>query len=147
MHHFYSISKKGRSMHVFGQKCILIGLLCSSLGAWAQTVVLPNDLKVLPEAKESATLPVNETLSTATTATPTIVAPAQWTYPPLAPGRCYRQLTAPQRMCVSALVLMMTLPGIALFYGGMVRKKNVINAMASAIPRLLVSGIMLHPNP
>ena len=113
-------------MHVFGQKCILIGLLCSSLGAWAQTVVLPNDLKVLPEAKESATLPVNETLSTATTATPTIVAPASvGPTPPLA-------LTRPSMVSIdsingadtawmmtsTALVLMMTLPGIALFYGG-----------------------------
>ncbi|MDB5422280.1 MAG: ammonia channel protein, partial [Brevundimonas sp.] len=26
----------------------------------------------------------------------------------------------------TALVLMMTLPGLALFYGGMVRKKNIV---------------------
>ena len=128
-------------MHVFGQKWILIGLLCSSLGAWAQTVVLPSDLKVLPEVKESVTLPVNETFSTVTTATSTIVAPASvGPTPPL-------ELTRPSMVSIdsingadtawmmtsTALVLMMTLPGIALFYGGMVRKKNVINAMASAV--------------
>jgi ammonium transporter, Amt family len=33
----------------------------------------------------------------------------------------------------TALVLLMTLPGIALFYGGMVRKKNVINTMAAVV--------------
>jgi Amt family ammonium transporter len=33
----------------------------------------------------------------------------------------------------TALVMLMTLPGIALFYGGMVRKKNVINTMASVV--------------
>jgi Amt family ammonium transporter len=33
----------------------------------------------------------------------------------------------------TALVLFMTLPGIALFYGGMVRRKNVINTMASVV--------------
>ncbi len=33
----------------------------------------------------------------------------------------------------TALVLLMTLPGIALFYGGMVRKKNVINTMACVV--------------
>ena len=33
-------------------------------------------------------------------------------------------------MTSTALVLLMTLPGIALFYGGMVRKKSVINAAA-----------------
>jgi Amt family ammonium transporter len=31
----------------------------------------------------------------------------------------------------TALVLLMTLPGIALFYGGMIRRKNVINTLAS----------------
>ena len=36
-------------------------------------------------------------------------------------------------MTSTALVLLMTLPGIALFYGGMVRRKNVINTMASVV--------------
>ena len=36
-------------------------------------------------------------------------------------------------MTSTALVLLMTLPGIALFYGGMVRKKNVLNTMASIV--------------
>ena len=36
-------------------------------------------------------------------------------------------------MTSTALVLMMTLPGIALFYGGMVRKKSVINTMATVV--------------
>lgn len=36
-------------------------------------------------------------------------------------------------MTSSALVLLMTLPGIALFYAGMVRKKNVLNTMASVV--------------
>lgn len=34
-------------------------------------------------------------------------------------------------MTATALVLLMTLPGLALFYGGMVRRKSVINTMAS----------------
>lgn len=36
-------------------------------------------------------------------------------------------------MTASALVLLMTLPGIALFYSGMVRKKSVINTMANTV--------------
>lgn len=36
-------------------------------------------------------------------------------------------------MTSTALVLLMTLPGIALFYGGMVRKKSVINTLASVV--------------
>lgn len=33
----------------------------------------------------------------------------------------------------TALVLLMTLPGIALFYGGMVRRKNFINTSANIV--------------
>nr|WP_240980265.1 ammonium transporter [Ramlibacter agri] len=36
-------------------------------------------------------------------------------------------------IAATALVLLMTLPGIALFYGGMVRRKSVINTMASVM--------------
>jgi Amt family ammonium transporter len=36
-------------------------------------------------------------------------------------------------MTSTALVLLMSLPGIALFYGGMVRKKSVLNTMASVV--------------
>ena len=33
----------------------------------------------------------------------------------------------------TALVLMMTIPGLALFYAGMVRKKNVLATMAQSV--------------
>ena len=33
----------------------------------------------------------------------------------------------------TALVLMMTLPGLALFYSGMVRKKNILATMAQSL--------------
>ena len=36
-------------------------------------------------------------------------------------------------MTSTALVLLMTLPGVALFYAGMVRRKNVLNTMASVV--------------
>jgi Amt family ammonium transporter len=36
-------------------------------------------------------------------------------------------------MTSTALVLLMTLPGIALFYAGMVRKQNVLNTMACVV--------------
>src|SRR5207253_1531771 len=36
-------------------------------------------------------------------------------------------------MVCAALVLFMTLPGLALFYGGLVRKKNVLSVLAQCI--------------
>src|SRR5688572_3264310 len=36
-------------------------------------------------------------------------------------------------MTSAALVLFMTLPGLALFYGGLVRRKNVLSVMAQCL--------------
>ena len=38
-------------------------------------------------------------------------------------------------IAATGLVLMMTIPGLALFYAGMVRKKNVLATMAQSLPR------------
>ena len=40
-------------------------------------------------------------------------------------------------LTATALVLMMTIPGLALFYGGMVRKKNVLATSDAGLFRLL----------
>ncbi|WP_066269384.1 ammonium transporter [Hydrogenophaga palleronii] len=45
-------------------------------------------------------------------------------------------------MVSTALVLLMTLPGIALFYGGMVRRLNVINTMASVVGIAAVVSVL-----
>jgi Amt family ammonium transporter len=42
----------------------------------------------------------------------------------------------------SALVLMMTIPGLALFYGGMVRKKNVLATMAQSFGATCVITVL-----
>ncbi|WP_126423884.1 ammonium transporter [Asticcacaulis excentricus] len=44
----------------------------------------------------------------------------------------------------TALVLMMTLPGLALFYGGMVRKKNVIATVTQSVAVSCVAGILWY---
>ena len=42
----------------------------------------------------------------------------------------------------TALVLMMTLPGLALFYAGMVRRKNVLGAMAQSAAAVAIVSIL-----
>ena len=42
----------------------------------------------------------------------------------------------------TALVLMMTLPGLALFYSGMVRKKNVLATMAQSLAAVALISIL-----
>ncbi len=90
-----------------------------------------------PEAAPAALQPA------ATLAAPAAAAPATPSAAPAAPAPITRPaLVAADRingadtawlMTSTALVLLMTLPGIALFYGGMVRRKSVINTMASVV--------------
>lgn len=75
-------------------------------------VILANSAR----AQEAGSPPVS---TTAETSTPTAV--------PLDTGNVAWMLTS------SALVLMMTAPGLALFYGGLVRKKNILSVMMQCI--------------
>src|ERR1700754_2644455 len=45
-------------------------------------------------------------------------------------------------MVATALVLMMTIPGLALFYSGMVRKKNVLATMAQSLATVAIISIL-----
>ncbi|ESQ81176.1 ammonium transporter [Asticcacaulis sp. YBE204] len=42
----------------------------------------------------------------------------------------------------TALVLLMTLPGLALFYGGMVRKKNVLSVLAQSVAAAVIVSVL-----
>jgi Amt family ammonium transporter len=45
-------------------------------------------------------------------------------------------------LAASALVLMMTLPGLALFYGGLVRAKNTLNVLVQCFAAAAVIGVL-----
>src|SRR6201992_3976091 len=45
-------------------------------------------------------------------------------------------------LTATALVLMMTIPGLALFYAGMVRKKNVLATMAQSLAAVAFISIL-----
>jgi Amt family ammonium transporter len=45
-------------------------------------------------------------------------------------------------ICATALVLMMSIPGLALFYSGMVRKKNVLATMAQTLAAVGLGSIL-----
>ena len=51
----------------------------------------------------------------------------------LAPQASLNAADTAWMMTSTALVLLMTLPGIALFYAGMVRRKNVLATMAGVV--------------
>lgn len=69
-------------------------------------------------------------------------APAPLTRPGLVPSSGLNGADTAWLLTATALVLLMTLPGIALFYGGMVRKKSVINTMACVVATACVVSLV-----
>jgi ammonium transporter, Amt family len=123
-----------------GTAALAMSLLAGA--AWAQAPAAPADVPVQPPAAsapapaapvasmapEVATLP-----AAAPAAAPAASAPAPLTRPGLVATDTISGADTAWMMTSTALVLLMTLPGIALFYAGMVRKKSVLNTMASVV--------------
>jgi ammonium transporter, Amt family len=68
--------------------------------------------------------------------------PAPITHPTLVAQETLNGADTAWMMTSTALVLLMTLPGIALFYAGMVRKKSVINTMACVVAIAAIVSIL-----
>ncbi len=102
---------------------MLLTVLGLSTGAWAQEepAPVPETPAVVTETPAPEAMPAEAAPAEAAPATAE-AAPAEEA-PKLDPGNTAWMLTA------TALVLFMTIPGVALFYGGMVRKKNVLGTM------------------
>lgn len=63
-------------------------------------------------------------------------------HPAFAQGSTIDPADTAWMIAATALVLMMTLPGLALFYSGMVRKKNVLGTMAQCLAATFVVSIL-----
>ena len=109
----------------------LSGALLGGSVAWAEeaaTAPTPTEEISVVETEATSAAPVAET-----------VAPVE--VPP-APAEEEVKLDTGDTAWIlvsTALVLLMTIPGLALFYGGMVRKKNVLSTMAHSF---VVAGIV-----
>ena len=98
-------------------------------------------------AEESATAPTSTTsvvaTSSDTSSTASVTAVA-------APTEPVKQEVTPKLdtgdtawiLVSTALVLLMTIPGLALFYGGMVRKKNVLSTMSHSLTAAAIVSIV-----
>jgi len=67
---------------------------------------------------------------------------ALFTTPPLAASSDINAADTAWMITATALVLMMTVPGLALFYAGMVRKKNVLATMAQSLASVMLVSIL-----
>ena len=75
---------------------------------------------------------------------PAPAAPAPMTEPGLVDAASINGADTAWMMTSTALVLLMTLPGIALFYAGMVRRKSVLNVMACVVVICAVVSLLWY---
>jgi len=102
----------------------LSGALLGGSAAWAENAAsAPTTEEITTVVATTTEAPVTGSAE-APTATSTETAPAPAETPKMDSGDTAWILIS------TALVLLMTIPGLALFYGGMVRKKNVLSTMA-----------------
>jgi len=107
---------------------ILAGPLASG-AAWAQEAAAPEAAAAAP-AEAAAAAPTPQPEAEAASA-----AAAEAPAPELLPHQVKLELDGAGTAWIltsTALVLLMTIPGLALFYGGMVRRKNVIATVAQS---------------
>lgn len=94
------------------------------------------------DAPTSTVAPITAIAPAATTASALAPPSAPLTQPGIAAASSINGADTSWLMMSTALVLLMTLPGIALFYGGMVRKKNVLNTMAGVVVTAAIVSIL-----
>ena len=73
---------------------------------------------------------------------PTTIAAALFVSPAFAQGAKIDGADTAWMISATGLVLMMTIPGLALFYAGMVRKKNVLATMAQSLSATFLVSIL-----
>jgi Amt family ammonium transporter len=111
----------------------LIVLAAITLSAQA---VCADDTPTAPAPASSMSAPAAAAPAAATTAPPAPTEPQLVALDKISAGDTAWMLTS------TALVLMMTIPGLALFYGGMVRKKNVLATLMQSFAITCVVTIL-----
>ncbi len=114
----------------YGRRALRVGAAPLAALALALALCAPPAASYAHEAAAAddaaSSAAVGEPAPGSTTAAPTAAGPPAPTAPIVVPFDHISAGDTAWMLTSSALVLMMTIPGLALFYGGMVRKKNVL---------------------
>ncbi|EYD49485.1 ammonium transporter family protein [Acinetobacter baumannii 25493_4] len=108
----------------------LTGALLGGTAAWAE---------------ETVTTQTSEVTATSTSEAPATIAAAPAAEETLAAPTPTAKLDTGDTSWIlisTALVLLMTIPGLALFYGGMVRKKNVLSTMMFSLSAAILVSLL-----
>ncbi len=138
-------------MHVKSWRVWVVAIVTAGVGHAANAQMLPAAVPAaVPAAAQAASAPdpapttavVAPAVAAAPAAPAPAPAPAPLTQPGLVGTETINGADTAWMMTSTALVLLMTLPGIALFYGGMVRRKSVLNVMACVVAICAVVSVL-----
>ncbi|MDB5972634.1 MAG: ammonia channel protein [Hydrocarboniphaga sp.] len=109
---------------------LVLAASCGSAAVWAQ--------------EPAAAAPATEAApAAAEAAAPAEAAPAEAAAPADAPkAPTFNEGNVAWMMTSTALVLLMSIPGLALFYGGMVRSKNMLSTLTQTFAIFCVIGVL-----
>lgn len=93
-------------------------------------------------AEDAVTTPTSEVAATSTSPATATTAEAPVAETPAAPTPKLDTGDTSWILVSTALVLLMTIPGLALFYGGMVRKKNVLSTMMFSLSAAILVSLL-----
>ncbi|MFC6282405.1 MULTISPECIES: ammonium transporter [Polaromonas] len=129
--------------------CFWMGLAFQPAGAQAPVSVASTPgtaasapAPATPSSDAVVAPPAAAVAAAAPAVTASAPAPAPLTQPGLVDASTLNGADTAWMMTSTALVLLMTLPGIALFYGGMVRRKSVLNAMACVVAICAIVSVL-----
>ncbi|HEY5105530.1 MAG TPA: ammonium transporter [Caulobacteraceae bacterium] len=114
----------------------LVAMIVGAPIAGAAQTAAPMPPPAAPAAASAQSAAPSATPAAAAAATPAAAAPAATPAPKIDSGDTAWMLTS------SVLVLMMTIPGLALFYAGMVRKKNILATVAQSFGATCVITVL-----
>ncbi|RYF36175.1 MAG: ammonium transporter [Comamonadaceae bacterium] len=112
--------------------CRWVGAIVVACCAWGWAFAQPSPALQTADPSVAVVAPV-ERAGPAVPAPSAAVVAAPLTRPTLVGQETLNGADTAWMLTSTALVLLMTLPGLALFYAGMVRRKSVLNTMASVV--------------
>ena len=136
-------TRSPRSAHRFTNAArvfaLTFALLWSSLGLAVALLAADPALAVNVDQAESAAPPAS---AASTVATASTSAPLPMTRPTVVDASQINAGDTAWMISATALVLLMTIPGLALFYAGMVRKKNILATMAQTFAVCALASLL-----
>ena len=122
-------------------KKMLMALSLSGALLGGSAVVWAEDAASTPVAAEQTMAATDTAAATPETVVTEVPAPVEATPAPAPVAKVDTGDTA-WILVSTALVLLMTIPGLALFYGGMVRKKNVLSTMMFSLSAAILVSLI-----